>query len=134
MPKASFLQFNNYKVEELIFKSTPVTNDQHEFEIHPYFQHKVLDRDENKYDVYLSVEIPSSEEHPMPFQLKVALVGHFAFHDPEGKVSPENKDYILQKNTVSILFPFLRSIVASLTTNANIPTLVLPIMNFFEDN
>lgn len=133
MPKASVLQFHNYKVEELFFKSTPVTDGQHEFEIHPYFQHKVIDREEDHYDVFLSVEIQSTEEHPLPFHLKAALVGHFVFCDPEGKASPENKEYILQKNTVSILFPFLRAIVASLTTNANIPTLVLPIMNFSED-
>lgn len=133
MPKASFLQFHNYQVEELSYKSTPVSTGQHEFELHPHFQHNIIDCGKDHYDVHLSVDITSSEEHPMPFQLRVALVGRFTFGDPEGDVSAENKDIILQKNTISILFPFLRSIVASITTSANIPTLILPIMNFSED-
>lgn len=37
---------------------------------------------------------------------------------------------LLSKNAVSILFPFLRAIVATLITSANVPTLVLPIMDF----
>lgn len=134
MPKASLLQFHNYRVEELSYKSLPVNDGQHEFELHPNFQHHLVDCGENNYDVHLSIDIPSTEEWPMPFELKVALVGRFTFQDPEEEVSAANKDYILKKNTVSILFPFLRSIVASITTNANIPPLVLPIMNFSDDN
>lgn len=134
MPKASFLQFHNYRIEELSYKSLPVNDGQHEFELHPSFQHHLVDCGENNYDVHLSIDILSTEEWPMPFELKVALVGRFTFQDPEEEVSAVNKDYILKKNTVSILFPFLRSIVASITTNANIPPLVLPIMNFSDDN
>ena len=134
MPKASYLQFHNYRVEELSYKSLPVNDGQHEFELHPNFQHHLVDCDDNNYDVHLSIDIPSTEEWPMPFELKVALVGRFTFQDPEGEVSAATQDYILKKNTVSILFPFLRSIVASITTNANIPPLVLPIMNFSDDN
>lgn len=133
MPKASVLQFNNYTVEELSFKSTPVSNDQHEFDLYPHFQQSVVDCGDNTYDAHLSVEIVSTEEHPMPFHLKVALVGHFVFCGEEGNDSSEMKDQIIRKNTISILFPFLRSIVATLTTSANVPTLLLPIMNFSED-
>ena len=43
------------------------------------------------------------------------------------------KESILRKNTAAILFPFLRAIVASITVNANIPSLVLPVLNFAED-
>ncbi len=133
MPKTSVLQFNNYKVEEMSFKSIHVADEQHEFELHPYFKRNVVDCGGDEYDVHLSVEIDATEEHPMPFQLKVALVGHFVFSSGE-EISPDTKKYIIQRNTVSILFPFLRSIVASLTTNANIPTLLLPVMNFNEDD
>jgi preprotein translocase subunit SecB len=68
----------------------------------------------------------------MPFELKVSMVGHFTYQEQEGEDTVV-KDHILQENTVSILFPFLRSIVAALTSNANIPTLMLPVMNFTKD-
>ena len=133
MPKASILQFNNYEVEELSFKSVQVINGQHEFELHPDFQQNVIACGEDEYDVHLSVEIAGSEERPLPFHLKVALVGHFVFCSEETNISSEMKEQIIRRNTISILFPFLRSIVATLTTSANIPTLLLPIMNFSED-
>ena len=35
MPKASVLQFDNYTVEELLFKKEPVKADQNEFQLQP---------------------------------------------------------------------------------------------------
>lgn len=69
----------------------------------------------------------------MPFELKVSMVGHFTYPEQEDEDTVA-KDHILQENTVSILFPFLRSIVAALTSNANIPTLMLPVMNFTKND
>lgn len=132
MPKKSFLQFLHYDVNEIMFKNLPVSNDVHEFELHPVFQQSVSDCGEDNYDVFLSVEIASTEDHPMPFQLKVALTGHFCFCDPDKIVSTDDKEQIIKRNTVAILFPFIRSIVATLTSNANIPALLLPIVNFAE--
>lgn len=132
MPKTSILQFNNYEVKEMTFKSIPLPEKKHEYELQPHFERNVVDCGDNKYDVYLSMEIDSTDEHLIPFQLKVALVGHFTIKSSED-ISSDTKEHIIKQNTISILFPFLRSIVASLTTNANIPTLLLPVMNFIEN-
>ena len=134
MPKASALQFHNYRVEELMFRSTPVSDDQREFELNPQIEHKVVELGDDRYDINLSIAIYSTEERPMPFELKVSLVGQFTFCDEESGIPEQTKKIILRENTVSILFPFLRSTVASLTTSANIPTLVLPIMNFASED
>lgn len=132
MPKESILKFINYKVTEMHFESTPVPDGQHEFELHPAFHSNVVNCGENQYDVSLSVEIASTGDCPVPFRLKVALTGRFALCGVDEMGSPETKEQVVQKNTVSILFPFLRSIVATLTSTANISTLLLPIMNFSE--
>ncbi len=132
MPKASVLQFHNYTVEELVFKNIPVSADCHEFELHPEFNRDLIDMGNNDYDMRLSVVIAPSDSNPLPFELRAVLVGHFSYNDPNDDYSAQNKDIVLKRNTISILFPFLRSIVASLTTAANIPTLVFPIMNFSE--
>lgn len=130
MPKASILQFSNYSVQQLIFENIPINNNQHEFQIHPNFNMELLDKGNSKYDVKLSVEILPTEELPMPFRLSVALIGHFIYSDDNNEVSDETKEQLLRNNTVAILFPFLRQIVATLTATANIPPLILPIMNF----
>lgn len=133
MPKASVLQFHNYDVEEMVYKAVPVSEERHEFELHPHFDHKVIELGEGNYDVRLTFAIEPTEKYPMPFELKVSMVGHFTYPEQEGE-DIAAKDQILRQNTVSILFPFLRSIVAALTSNANIPTLMLPVMNFTKDN
>lgn len=133
MPKASILQFNNYSVDELSFKIAPIGNEQHEFQTHPCFKTELIDLGENNYDMRLSVEISSTEEFPMPFELYAVIVGHFTYVDGNEETAPDFKDQILKKNTVSILFPFLRQIVATLTSTANVPTLMLPIVNFNDD-
>lgn len=133
MPKASVLQFDNYSVENLSFQIVPTDNEQHEFQIHPCFNTELVDLGDNNYDMRLSVEISSTEEFPMPFELCAVIVGHFTYVDENEATSPDFKDQILKKNTVSILFPFLRQIVATLTSTANVPTLMLPIMNFNDD-
>ena len=133
MAKASVLQFKDYTVEEILFKNVPVSGDKHEFELHPHFKRELTEIGENQYDLKLAVEMISTKEHPMPFDLRISLIGHFALEDESGEVSEELKNSILKNNTVAILFPFLRAIVASVTTNANIPSLVLPIMNFADN-
>ncbi|MBQ9932661.1 MAG: protein-export chaperone SecB [Ruminiclostridium sp.] len=130
MPKVSVLQFNNYSVEELAFKIAPIDNEQQEFQVHPCFNTSLIDMGDNNYNMRLSVEVPSTEDFPMPFELRVAIVGHFTYVDENEDSPPDYKTEILKKNTLSILFPFLRQIVATLTSTANVPTLMLPIMNF----
>ena len=81
MPKASVLQFINYSVEELLFKQVPVLDGQHEFQLHPNFNHELIDIGENKYDVKLSIDIKPEEDRPRPFQLRVVIIGHFLYVD-----------------------------------------------------
>lgn len=133
MAKASALKFKDYTVEEILFKNVPVSVDKQEFELHPHFKRELTEVGENQYDLKLAVEMISTEEHPMPFDLRVSLIGHFVLGNESGEVSEKLKNSILKNNTVAILFPFLRAIVASVTTNANIPSLVLPIMNFADN-
>lgn len=130
MPKASILQFSNYSVQQLLFEDIPLSSTQREFRLHPHFNMELLDKGNDRYDVKLSVEIMSTEECPVPFRLYVALTGHFVYNDDNNEIPMEIKEQLLRKNTVAILFPFLRQIVATLTTTANIPPLMLPIMNF----
>ena len=134
MPKRSVLQFLHYTVEEIRYKDIPAKDGTNKFQLHPRYERRLIELGENKYDFFISVEIDPSEGCPAPFELYVAVTGHFALSETEEMpLNPELKEAILRKNTAAILFPFLRAIVASLTVNANIPSLVLPVLNFAED-
>lgn len=134
MPKKSVLQFIYYSVEEIRFKDIPVDDNEKKFALHPKYKRELTELGENKYKYFLSVSIMPTEDDPAPFELYVAVVGHFALHeDEEDPIDDKIKETILKRNTAAILFPFLRSIVSTLTVNANIPALILPVLNFSED-
>ncbi|MBR4309108.1 MAG: protein-export chaperone SecB [Oscillospiraceae bacterium] len=131
MPKQSFLQFEDYDVEEMFFKSSRDSQNLQEFEIRPDFQQEITKCSENRFSVRLTIDISSVDARPIPFELKVSLVGHFFICDDED-VPEDIRNHVIKKNTLTILFPFLRATVASLTATANIPSLILPVMNFAE--
>lgn len=134
MPKRSVLQFVNYTVDEIHFKMIPTENGEKQFEFEPKFGRKLNNLGNSKYDFSLSVEIDSKEDHPMPFEMAVTLTGHFLLKEEEDDpISDEMKKTLLMNNTTAILFPFLRSIVATVTSNANMSALILPVMNFSTD-
>ena len=135
MPKKSALLFGDYTVNEIRFKDIPKENDVTEFSLHPKFGRQLIELGNNKYDYILSVEISPTDDNPAPFQLFISLTGHFAFENPEDdQVDTNLKEVILKRNTAAILFPFLRAIASTVTANANIPALLLPVLNFTDDD
>ncbi len=134
MPKRSILQFAYYSVEEIRFKDIPAKGREGKFELHPKYKRELIELGENKYKYLLSVSIMPTDDDPAPFELYVAIAGHFILQESEeAPIDDKIKDTILKKNTAAILFPFLRSVVSTVTVNANIPALILPVLNFSED-
>ena len=135
MPKKSALLFGDYTVNEIRFKDIPKENDVTEFSLHPKFGRQLIELGNNKYDYILSVEISPTDDNPAPFELFISLTGHFAFENPEDdQVDTNLKEVILKRNTADILFPFLRAIASTVTANANIPALLLPVLNCTNDD
>ncbi|NCB47650.1 hypothetical protein EOM81_11615 [bacterium] len=59
-------------------------------------------------------------------ELKIELVGKFQAH-PE--MSEDLFEKISNQNAPAILYPFARAFIASMTAQANIPPIILPIVN-----
>ncbi|MGI6334493.1 MAG: protein-export chaperone SecB [Saccharofermentanales bacterium] len=126
----SCLQFWGYEVKSISFELSDAFGKIREFRILPEFSVSLSEPENEIYKVQLSVSIKSSEEKPQPFDLNVTMIGRFSIQmDNEDEVL---KQTLLRDNTVAIMFPFVRSIVASLTVAANIPPLLLPVINVSE--
>jgi preprotein translocase subunit SecB len=126
----SCLQFCGYEVKSISFELSDAFGKIREFRILPEFSVSLSEPENEIYKVQLSVSIKSSEEKPQPFDLNVTMIGRFSIQmDNEDEVL---KQTLLRDNTVAIMFPFVRSIVASLTVAANIPPLLLPVINVSE--
>ncbi|NLD50665.1 MAG: hypothetical protein GX660_26275 [Clostridiaceae bacterium] len=75
--------------------------------------------------ITISVDIFDSDLTDSPFYIFASITGEFEF-DGNDKIE---KQILLDKNAVAIMFPYLRSTITNITSIANIPPLVLPVVN-----
>ena len=70
-----------------------------------------------------------AEENNYPFYLKTVLEGEFEIEGDDIEK--------FEINGISLLYPYVRSIISTYTANSNIPTLVLPpinVINYYKNN
>ncbi|RAK08991.1 protein translocase subunit secB [Halanaerobium saccharolyticum] len=125
----SQLNFVNYKIDELVF------TDNENFE-----SEKVkIDMQFNK-DIDYIEEVGSLDrvivtleadifndpiENNYPFNLYIKMTGFFELTTNDIK----GKDIIINRNTIAIMFPYLRSLVSTITANSQVPPLIIPTIN-----
>ncbi len=74
--------------------------------------------DQEQYEVFLSTTVSDVNE-----TIYVNVKGRSIFSTKQ-----ENKD-LLEKNTIAIMFPYIRSYISSITTQPGMTPIVLPAMN-----
>lgn len=113
--------------EELNFSMNRIKMDKDtKYEIKPQFSRTVRRVQENDklWFLVLEVKIESTEEAPKPFNLRARLVGVFEAEDVETEL--DKQDLVI--NMTEVVYPYLRSAVSSLTANAFIQPLMLPVI------
>ena len=113
--------------EELSYTINRIKMDKDtKFEIKPQFSRTVRRVQENDklWFLTLEVKVESTEEAPKPFNLKVRLVGVFEAEDIQDEL--DSRDLVI--NMTEIVYPYLRAAVSSLTANAFINPMMLPVI------
>ena len=113
--------------EELSYSINKIKADRNaKFEIKPQFSRTVRRVQENDKLWFLSLEVKveSTEDEPKPFNLKARLVGIFEAEEIESDL--DRQDLVI--NMTEIVYPYLRAAVGSLTANAFINPLMLPVI------
>ncbi len=113
--------------EELNYTVNRIKMDRNtKFEIKPQFSRTIRKVQENDklYFVALEVKVEYTEAEPKPFNLKARLVGIFEAED----VNTDEDRQVLAISTTEIVYPYLRAVVSSLTANAFINPLILPVI------
>ena len=121
-------EFKGITAEELSFKLNRVKlNPEEKLDIKPQFSRQVRKVPGNEMLNFsaLSVEIQSTEAEPKPFDINVTLVGVFEVTD----VKNENEERNFVIEGTKLIYPYLRSAVTSLTANAYIAPLNLPVIS-----
>lgn len=122
------IQMENYIVNRIDFHLNPDFDFKimkKHLEINPRFERQIKELDENSLAVEISLSIHDNDV-PSPFHLDVVISG--LFHCALWKKSSEEGKIVVDRIT-AILFPYLRSLVSTVTVNANIPPVVIPVMN-----
>ncbi len=113
--------------EELSYTINRIKMDKDtKFEIKPQFSRTVRRVQENDklWFLTLEVKVESTEEAPKPFNLKTRLVGVFEAEDIQDEL--DRRDLVI--NMTEIVYPYLRAAVSSLTANAFINPMMLPVI------
>ncbi|NFE74680.1 hypothetical protein FC758_12325 [Clostridium botulinum] len=121
----STLKFENYIVENIEFKANfECSGDKYDIEFDFDSEYSI---EENKFILHLETVIfPEAIKNDYPFTMRVKIAGLFEI-DPN--IDEKTKKSFIEKNSVAILFPYLRALVSVYTSNANVGNFMLPPIN-----
>ncbi len=86
----------------------------------------------NESIVILSIDVfPSEELADVPFKMEIEIQGCFIWDEILANDNVQ-LDAMLKQNAPAVLYSYLRPIITLVTVEANMPPLVLPLMNFIE--
>jgi preprotein translocase subunit SecB len=72
-----------------------------------------------------------SDFEKVPFNLELEIEGTFGW-DANLEQSSKQLEVLLKENSPAILYSYLRPIITGISIDANLPPLVIPLMNFRE--
>lgn len=119
--------FNNYITSKIAYERNPNFSKKNRLTIYPSYICEIIEN-ELEANVKLTAVVLAEKDQNQPFCMEVEIVGFFEYV-PEESEDISFKDYLMT-NAIAILFPYLRTIIADITTRSNeFPTLTLPVAN-----
>ncbi|QWB99472.1 protein-export chaperone SecB [Mycoplasmatota bacterium] len=96
------------------------------FKLKPKISRKTGKIKNNVFYSSLILQVTSTSEEPFPIDINIDFKGLFEFSPDDDQ---EDILYFLKTEAVKILFPYLRTMLTSLTTIAMLPPIILPILD-----
>ena len=122
---SSVLQLKDLQITKSYFELKANEITENELNIEFQVQTKVNKADENEYTILLSVIINNKLDE---FELQVKYKGVFNLPGSES-IDEDLRRTLLTRNTLAIIFPYIRSQVTLLTTAPGIAPMMIPILN-----
>lgn len=125
----SVLRFDDYKVEEMNYQRNNLYKPTKKTVLLDPRLSKNINIEGNKINVTLKVSVGSIEDSAIPFLVKCSITGTFTYNSDEDDTEV-GIDTLVRNNAVAILYPYIRAIIATLTTTSNeFPGYNLPTIN-----
>ncbi|MDR3600226.1 MAG: protein-export chaperone SecB [Desulfosporosinus sp.] len=127
------ISFKGYKVHRLEFRLNDnfYPKEKSKIELDMDFDIDIgIDRQENIAVISLRCLINKEyESMNQPLFLDIIIQSLFSF---ESGLQDENLYNLLNTNAVAIVFPYLRSVISTVTVNCGVPPVILPTLNIVE--
>ena len=125
----SVLEFDGYSVKEIQYKKNEQFKaDKTSVDLSPKLDTNYAVSD-SKITVELGIKIGNTDDSDLPFGVYVKIVGNFTFNPEEDTQSIGLTEFV-QKNSVAILYPYLRALVSNITNySEDFPPYNLPTIN-----
>lgn len=127
------INFEGYKSNKMIYQknSSFIDFEDVNFENNISFTFHIDDENE-KAVVIIGLETGSLEDEKLPFYIDVEVEGYFTYSAEEDETDAGFENFI-RYNCAAILYPYLRSIISTLTNTANdFPPYNLPTINIVK--
>jgi preprotein translocase subunit SecB len=124
----SSLKFIDYIVEEVEFynNSNFIAESSEKTKLDFDIDSKTEFIDENRFTLSLIVKIfQNAVEKGYPFSMNIKITGVFILDN----VDEKTKQVLAEKNSVAILFPYVRALVSTYTSASNVHPVILPPIN-----
>lgn len=132
----SVISFHDYWIDKMCFEKNRSMHREYDgeldFELGVNYEPR---KDCILVSVFVQMYDRDFSDKGLPFFLDVVVTGEFSVnHEGVNRAEIDEKALsdVLKSNTVAILFPYVRSIVSSLTLMANEEAVILPPINTFE--
>lgn len=121
-PINSSLKFVNYIVNNVYFNYNQRQNSEKNWKLTFNFRNVTkINEEKNKMEISLSTDIFKDIEDA-PFNMSVEIVGFFEL-EGIGDISH------YEANAIAIMYPYLRAIISTYTSSANVMPIILPVIN-----
>jgi len=123
------LEFKSYSVNEVSYKKNELyQGTSQNISLDPKIDIKnTLEQD--RIIVTVDVQVGSQADNRTPFIVTASVSGQFVYHENEDQ-NQIGVDTLIKKNAVAILYPYVRSLVSTVTNASNqFPALILPTIN-----
>lgn len=122
----SVLSFKHVFIDEIIFERKENYNfrEKLNFKLGCSIE---FNEEKSCYIVKLTTELGNKDNTEESY-LKVCVAGEFNI-EFNNEITDDVKEILIKKNTISILFPYLRSYISSITSQTGMKPIILPTIN-----
>ena len=118
-----YLKLLNYRINESSFKTNPIPPGVNNFRINPNIRMDIK-KSPTDFFMMITASVKPQEGEKLPFEFEVKLSGNFKITDTAADVDA------LRIEASKLLYPYVRSYVATMTAGANMMCYHLPLLDF----